>query len=142
MRSLFRNWIAMKWYVRIPNFEWYYQINRHWTVVSYRRKVHWWAVLDKKPQLTIKPRVKKSKSSKKEFLAVTLYDWFRKQKFYVSRLVAQIFMWYDIKDDTKQIIFKDGNPLNCDIKNLKIWTISERTFNWMNKKYGKPRRMI
>jgi len=132
----------MKWYVRIPNFEWYYQINRHWTVVSYRRKVHWWAVLDKKPQLTIKPRVKKSKSSKKEFLAVTLYDWFRKQKFYVSRLVAQIFMWYDIKDDTKQIIFKDGNPLNCDIKNLKIWTISERTFNWMNKKYGKPRRMI
>ena len=142
MRFLFRNWIAMKWYVRIPNFEWYYQINRHWTVVSYRRKVHWWAVLDKKPQLTIKPRVKKSKSSKKEFLAVTLYDWFRKQKFYVSRLVAQIFMWYDIKDDTKQIIFKDGNPLNCDIKNLKIWTISERTFNWMNKKYGKPRRMI
>lgn len=142
MRSLFRNWIAMKWYVRIPNFEWYYQINRHWTVISYRRKVHWWAVLDKKPQLTIKPRVKKSKSSKKEFLAVTLYDWFRKQKFYVSRLVAQIFMWYDIKDDTKQIIFKDGNPLNCDIKNLKIWTISERTFNWMNKKYGKPRRMI
>ena len=132
----------MKWYVRIPNFEWYYQINRHWTVISYRRKVHWWAVLDKKPQLTIKPRVKKSKSSKKEFLAVTLYDWFRKQKFYVSRLVAQIFMWYDIKDDTKQIIFKDGNPLNCDIKNLKIWTISERTFNWMNKKYGKPRRMI
>ena len=132
----------MKWYVRVPNFEWYYQINRHWTVVSYRRKVHWWAVLDKKPQLTIKPRVKKSKSSKKEFLAVTLYDWFRKQKFYVSRLVAQIFMWYDIKDDTKQIIFKDGNPLNCDIKNLKIWTISERTFNWMNKKYGKPRRMI
>jgi len=142
LRFLFRNWIAMKWYVRIPNFEWYYQINRHWTVVSYRRKVHWWAVLDKKPQLTIKPRVKKSKSSKKEFLAVTLYDWFRKQKFYVSRLVAQIFMWYDIKDDTKQIIFKDGNPLNCDIKNLKIWTISERTFNWMNKKYGKPRRMI
>ena len=132
----------MKWYVRIPNFEWYYQINRHWTVISYRRKVHWWAVLDKKPQLTIKPRVKKSKSSKKEFLAVTLYDWFRKQKFYVSRLVAQIFMWYDIKDDTKQIIFKDGNPLNCDIKNLKIWTVSERTFNWMNKKYGKPRRMI
>ena len=132
----------MKWYVRVPNFEWYYQINRHWTVVSYRRKVHWWAVLDKKPQLTIKPRVKKSKSSKKEFLAVTLYDWFRKQKFYVSRLVAQIFMWYDIKDDTKQIIFKDGNPLNCDIKNLKIWTVSERTFNWMNKKYGKPRRMI
>lgn len=92
-------------------------------------------MLDKKPQLTIKPRVKKSKSSKKEFLAVTLYDWFRKQKFYVSRLVAQIFMWYDIKDDTKQIIFKDGNPLNCDIKNLKIWTVSERTLNWIKKKY-------
>lgn len=129
----------MKWYVRIPNFEWYYQINRHWTVVSYRRKVHWWAVLDKKPQLTIKPRVKKSKSSKKEFLAVTLYDWFRKQKFYVSRLVAQIFMWYDIKDDTKQIIFKDWDPSNCDIKNLKIGSISERTFNWIKKKYGKQK---
>ncbi len=75
------------------------------------------------------------KSSKKEFPAVTLYDWMKKHKFYVSRLVAHLFMWYDLNDKTKQIIFKDWNPRNCDVKNLQIWTISERTLNWIKKKY-------
>ena len=134
--------ISTKGYEWIPGFEWYYKINKHWKIISYRRRNNKWAVLSEDPQVFIKPWIKTSKSSKKEFLAVTLYNWLVRQKFYVSRLVAKIFMWYDEKDKTKQIIFKDNNPLNCDIKNLKIWTISETTFNWMNKKYGKPCRMI
>lgn len=128
--------LSSKWYKPIPWFEWYYVINQHWKIISFWKKSQKWAVLTTKPQTFIKPWIKTSKnSSKKKFAAVTLYDWLNKKKFYVARLVAHLFMWYDLNDKTKQILFKDWNPQNCDVNNLQIWTISDRTMQWMKKKY-------
>lgn len=127
---------VMKWFVWVPWFEWYYKINKHWRIISYRKRCQKWSKLMEEPQWYVKPRIKRSKSSKKDFLAVTLYDWIKKKKFYVSRLVAHLFMWYDLNDKSKQIIFKDWDPTNCDITNLHLWTVSERTFNWTNKRYN------
>ena len=129
-------------YVWIPGFEWYYKINNEWNIISYRKRCQNWAELTERPQRFIKPRIKVSSSSKKRFLAVTLYDWLKKQKFYVSRLVAHLFMNYDLNDNTKQIIFKDWNPKNCKMKNLQIGTVSERTLLWINKKHGTIRRRV
>lgn len=121
---------------RIPWFEWYYDINEEGKIRSYRRRTNRWAVLSDKPQILIKPRIKKSKSSwDKEFPAVTLYNWVHKSKFYPSRLVAQLFMWYNPIDKTKQIIFIDWNPMNYCKANLYIWSVSERALNHKRKNY-------
>lgn len=122
-----------KW---IPWFEWYYDINEDGKIRSYRKRTNRWAVLSDTPQILIKPRVKKSKSSwDKEFPAVTLYNGIHKSKFYPSRLVAQLFMWYNPIDKTKQIIFIDWNPMNYCKANLYIWSVSERALNCKRKNY-------
>lgn len=123
----------MKEFKRIPWFEWYYDINEDGKIRSYRKRTNRWAVLSDTPQVLIKPRVKTSGKNKKEFPAVTLYNGIHKSKFYPSRLVAQLFMWYNPIDKTKQIIFKDGNPMNYWISNLYIWTVSERALNHFHK---------
>lgn len=116
-----------KW---IPWFEWYYDINKNWKIRSYWKRGNRWAILKDKPQTLINPRFKTDKKRKeKPVAAVTLYNWIRKQKFYVARLVAQLFMWYNPIDKTKQIIFRDWNWLNCKMDNLYIWTVSERALN-------------
>lgn len=125
----------MKPFKRIPGFEWYYDINEDGKIRSYRKRTNRWAVLSDKPQILIKPRVKTSGENKKEFPAVTLYNWIHKSKFYPSRLVAQLFMWYNPIDKTKQIIFIDWNPMNYCKANLYIWSVSERALNCKRKNY-------
>jgi len=121
-----------KW---IPWFEWYYDINEDGKIRSYRRRTNRWAVLSDKPQVLIKPRVKTSGKNKKEFPAVTLYNGIYKSKFYPSRLVAQLFMWYNPTDKTKQIIFINWNPMDYWKSNLYIWSVSERALNCKRKWY-------
>ena len=125
----------MKPFKWIPWFEWYYDINEDGKIRSYRKRTNRWAVLSDKPQILIKPRVKTSGKNKKEFPAITLYNWIHKSKFYPSRLVAQLFMWYNPIDKTKQIIFIDWNPMNYKRSNLYIWSVSERALNWKRKWY-------
>lgn len=132
-------YILKKWqnmFKRIPGYEWYYDINEEGKIRSYWKIWNRDNKLSDEPQSLIKPRVKKSKSSwEKEFPAVTLYNWIRKQKFYPSRLVAQLFMWYNPTDKTKQIIFIDWNPMNYCKANLYIWSVSERALNCKRKNY-------
>ena len=125
----------MKPFKWIPWFEWYYDINEDGKIRSYRKRTNRWAVLSEIPQVLIKPRVKTSGKNKKEFPAVTLYNGIHKSKFYPSRLVAQLFMWYNPIDKTKQIIFIDWNPMNYWKSNLYIWSVSERALNWKRKWY-------
>ena len=125
----------MKEFKWIPWFEWYYDINEDGKIRSYRKRTNRWAVLSDTPQVLIKPRVKTSGKNKKEFPAITLYNWIHKSKFYPSRLVAQLFMWYNPIDKTKQIIFIDWNPMNYWKSNLYIWSVSERALNWKRKWY-------
>ena len=125
----------MKEFKWIPWFEWYYDINEDGKIRSYRKRTNRWAVLSDKPQVLIKPRIKTNGKNKKEFPAVTLYNGIHKSKFYPSRLVAQLFMWYNPIDKTKQIIFIDWNPMNYWKSNLYIWSVSERALNWKRKWY-------
>lgn len=125
----------MKPFKWIPGFEWYYDINEDGKIRSYRKRTNRWAVLSDKPQVLIKPRIKTNGKNKKEFPAVTLYNWIHKSKFYPSRLVAQLFMWYNPTDKTKQIIFIDWNPMNYWKSNLYIWSVSERALNCKRKWY-------
>lgn len=125
----------MKPFKWIPWFEWYYDINEDGKIRSYRKRTNRWAVLSDTPQVLIKPRVKTNGKNKKEFPAVTLYNGIHKSKFYPSRLVAQLFMWYNPIDKTKQIIFIDWNPMNYWKSNLYIWSVSERALNWKRKWY-------
>lgn len=125
----------MKPFKWIPWFEWYYDINEDGKIRSYRKRTNRWAVLSETPQVLIKPRVKTSGKNKKEFPAVTLYNGIHKSKFYPSRLVAQLFMWYNPIDKTKQIIFIDWNPMNYWKSNLYIWSVSERALNCKRKWY-------
>ena len=125
----------MKQFKWIPWFEWYYDINEDGKIRSYRKRTNRWAVLSDKPQVLIKPRIKTSGKNKKEFPAVTLYNGIHKSKFYPSRLVAQLFMWYNPIDKTKQIIFIDWNPMNYWKSNLYIWSVSERALNYKRKWY-------
>lgn len=121
-------------YVDIPWFEWCYDINELWQIRTYWKRTNKWATLTKEPQGFIKPRTKWSKRRDIQFAAVTLYNWLTntKKKFYVWRLVAKLFMGYDMDDKSKQICHIDWNGMNCAKSNLYIWTVSERATNFQH----------
>ena len=119
-------------YKEIPWFEWCYEINELWHIRSYWKRNNRGSELKPEPQRYIKPRIKYNGKNKHKFASVTLFNWLTHKHFYVARLVAQLFMWYDIKDKSKQICHIDWNGMNCAKSNLYIWTVSERATNSHN----------
>ena len=117
-----------KEYRWVPWYEWIYEVNEDWQIRSYWKKKRWYCELSKEPQRLLSHWVNRKK--KLNAAQVTLFDWDTRTHKYVSRLVAQSFMGYDVNDKTKQVIFVDWNAMNPKKENLRIATISERTFNW------------
>ena len=117
-----------KEYKWVPWYEGIYQVNEDWQVRSFREKKRGHCELSKEPQRLLSHRVNRKK--KVRVAEVTLFDWETHKHHYVSRLVAQSFMGYDLNDKSKQIIYKDWNQMNPKKENLRIATVSERTFNW------------
>lgn len=116
-----------KEYRRVPWYEGIYEINEDWQVRSYWRVSNRNNWISEFPQRLLSHRV--NRKTKKNVAEVTLFDWEKHKHHYVARLVAQCFMWYDVKDKSKQIIYKDGNSMNPKKNNLKIASVSERTLN-------------
>lgn len=121
-----------KEYKWVPWYEWIYEVNEDWQIRSYWKKKRWCYELSKEPQRLLSHWVNRKK--KLRVAQVTLFDWDTHTHKYVSRLVAQSFMGYDVNDKTKQVIFVDWNAMNPKKENLRIATISERTFKWRNLK--------
>lgn len=124
------DWWDELWY-DIPGYEWIYEINKLGQIRSYWKNNNKENRVDHEPQRLIQPWRKPHKLTgcKAE---VTLFNWLKRKHFYVWRLVAQVFMWLDPKDKTKQIIHKNWNNMDCRKSNLYIWSVSERAFNYHN----------
>lgn len=116
-----------KEYKWVPWYEWIYEVNEDWQVRSYWEKKQWHCEISKEPQRLLSHWANRKK--KLRAAQVTLFDWEAHSHKYVSRLVAQSFMGYDVKDKTKQVIFVDWNQMNPKRENLRIATVSERALN-------------
>ena len=117
-----------KEYKWVPWYEGIYEVNEDWQVRSYWEKKQGHCELSKEPQRLLSHWLNRKK--KLTAAQVTLFNGDTHRHHYVSRLVAQSFMGYDVNDKTKQIIFKDWNSMNPKKENLRVATVSERTFNW------------
>lgn len=116
-----------KEYKWVPWYEWIYEVNEDWQVRSYWEKKQWHCELSKEPQRLLSHWVNRKEKTK--VAEVTLFNGDTHKHCYVSRLVAQSFMGYDVNDKTRQIIFKDWNAMNPKRENLRIATVSERALN-------------
>ena len=124
-----------EWHEWVPWFEGYYSVTRDWDIYSYWKRGNRWAILQDTPQVKMQPRENKDslKSKSKPRPVVTLYNGLVKKKMFVSRIVAIVFLHYDVNSKL-QIIHKDWDNYNNSVDNLKIWTVSERTLNWIRVK--------
>jgi hypothetical protein len=98
-----------------------YQINEEWLLMG----KDW---LIKKPV-----RCKKNKDGKYYLQYTLYYDW-KEHKYLAHRLVAQAFLWLDIKDKKTYVCHKDDNPENNKVENLFLWTAKQNTQDAVSKK--------
>lgn len=127
--------ILWQWHKRIPWYEEIYSVSKFGKVYSYYKRSNRWAILCNEPQAEVKPRKNKAgvNSNSKVRPQVTLYKKWTKKKMFVSRLIAWIFLWYDM-DSKLQVIHIDWDNFNNDVDNLKVGTVSERASNWHKHK--------
>lgn len=113
-------WKDIIWY------EWRYQVNNTWKVRSLYINNNWNIIYR---DLILKPMILKHR-----YHVVCLL----KQKYLVHRLVAQAFLWLNIKNPKEIVCHKDDNPWNNNVDNLFIWTqldnVRDMHNKWRNKK--------
>jgi len=99
-------------------FEWLYQVSNYWNVKSI------WKYKSCKNWLL-------KKSWNYEWVSLCK-NWLTK-RYTLHRLVAQAFLWLDIKDFKSIVMHLDDNPYNNNVNNLKIWTQKENIIDCANK---------
>lgn len=123
-----------KGYVWIPWYEDIYAINEQGEVCSFWKKIRGWCILSLTVQRIMTPRKNQAKkwSNCKERVQVTLYNWDTKKKYYVNRLMAEIFM--DGLEKWKQVIHLNWDPSDNSLSNLKQASVSERAKRFYSRK--------
>lgn len=102
-------WKDIIWY------EWLYQISNHWNIKSLERFTKNWTSWYLKKEKKLKPW-----SKKYNYQCIYLCKDWKRNINSVHRLVAQAFLWLDIKINSIEIWHKDNNPKNNNIDNLYL----------------------
>lgn len=122
--------------VDIPWREGIYQINEDGQVRSFWKIWQSSNELAKDPQRLLQPSRKRLKKYWPR-AEVTFYNWLHKKRYYVARLVAELFMWLDPKNKAIQVINKDWDWMNCRKDNLELSSVQNRQLRYTNYKYKK-----
>lgn len=98
----------------IPWYEWLYMVSNTWGIKSIRRNI------------ILSPSCNRYK------IYILSNNW---KKKYVKwhRIVAQVFLWLDIKDSNTLVCHKDDNPLNNNVDNLFLWTSKDNNNDMRTK---------
>jgi len=108
---------VIKWY------EWLYKITDNGKVISLNYKWTW------------KEREIKWIKTRWWYLQVELYKNCKRKKYFIHRLIAQAFLWFNINSNLC-VCHKDDNPKNNNLQNLFIWT-QKNNIQDMIKKWRK-----
>lgn len=108
----------------IKGYEWLYEISSYWRCRSLPRKVKatlYW----KRTVQNYKWQILKEHLMKWERVRYTLSKNNKLRFFQSHRLVAQAFLWLDIRDKKTVVMHLDDDPKNNKVDNLKVWTQKE-----------------
>lgn len=54
---------------------------------------------------------------------------FLDKKYLIHRLVANAFLWLDLKNSSILVCHKDDNPENCNVNNLFLWNHKSNSYD-------------